>query len=158
VRWPKVTRAGSRNRAIVSTLDLPETFLQAAGLSIPSDMQGRSLVPLLRGNTPSDWRTSFYYHYYEHPAVHNVAKHYGIVTDRYKLFHFYEPGMNYWSLVDRLKDPREMTNLYDDPEYRQMVEQLHGELNRLRRQLRVPDRDAPESMTNQAGRVGGAAP
>lgn len=158
VRWPKVTRPGSRNRDIVSTLDLPETFLQAAGLPTPSDMQGRSLVPLLRGTTPSNWRTSFYYHYYEHPAVHNVAKHYGIVTDRYKLFHFYEPGMHYWSLVDRLKDPRELTNLYDDPAYLKTVEQLHGELNRLRRQLRVPDRDAPESLTNEAGRVGGAGP
>jgi arylsulfatase A-like enzyme len=154
VRWPGVARAGTRNRDMVSTLDLPETFLQAAGVSVPVDMQGLSLVPLLRGSTPKDWRTSFYYHYYEHPAVHNVAKHYGVVTSRYKLFHFYEPEMNYWELIDRQTDPREMKNVYDDPTYAKTREQLRGELNRLRTELRVPAEDAQESKTGANGRVG----
>jgi arylsulfatase A-like enzyme len=140
---------------MVSTLDLPETFLQAAGASVPADMQGRSLVPLLRGSTPKDWRTSFYYHYYEHPAVHNVAKHYGVVTSRYKLFHVYEPEMSYWEMIDRRTDPREMKNVYDDPAYAKTRERLHAELNRLRTELRVPAEDAPASKTGANGRVGG---
>jgi arylsulfatase A-like enzyme len=93
---------------MVSNLDFAETFLEAAGLSIPAEMQGRSLVPLLKGQTPSNWRKSFYYHYYEHPGPHNVARHYGVVTERYKLVHFYEPVFAYWELFDLEKDPQEL--------------------------------------------------
>jgi arylsulfatase A-like enzyme len=59
VRWPGVSRAGVRHKAMTSVIDFPETFLEAAGLPIPSDMQGRSLKPLLQGQAPRDWRTSF---------------------------------------------------------------------------------------------------
>ncbi len=146
VRWPGVTAAGSHSAALVSVLDFPETFLDAAGLPIPADMQGASLVPLLRGETPADWRTSFYYHYYEFPGVHNVRRHYGVVTDRYKLFHFYEPEMNYWTLIDRQSDPHELTNVYGQAGYEEAQEKLHAELARLRRELQVPADDPPASF------------
>jgi arylsulfatase A-like enzyme len=138
VRWPGVARPGARHRAMVSVLDFPETILDAAGIGIPSDMQGRSLKPLLEGRTPADWRTSFYYHYYEFPGSHRVRKHYGVVTDRYKLFHFYEPEMNYWTLIDRQSDPRELKNVYDDNGYADVRKTLHAELQRLRTELKVP--------------------
>jgi hypothetical protein len=109
-------------------------------------MQGASLVPLLRGETPADWRTSFYYHYYEFPGVHNVRRHYGVVTDRYKLFHFYEPEMNYWTLIDRQSDPHELTNVYGQAGYEEAQEKLHAELARLRRELQVPADDPPASF------------
>ncbi len=147
VRWPGVARAGSRHGAMASVLDFPETFLDAAGASIPADMQGRSLRPLLEGPTPSDWRTSFYYHYYEFPGAHSVRKHYGVVTERYKLFHFYEPEMNYWTLIDRERDPDELKNVYEDPEYADTRRQLHAELQRLRTELKVPAQDDPASVT-----------
>jgi arylsulfatase A-like enzyme len=149
VRWPGVTRAGSRHKAMVSVIDFPETFLEAAGAAIPSDMQGRSLRPLLQGRTPRDWRTSFYYHYYEFPGAHSVRKHYGVVTDRYKLFHFYEPEMNDWTLIDRQRDPNEMKNVYDDPGYADTRKQLHAELQRLRTELKVPAQDAPASISQK---------
>lgn len=141
IRWPGVAKAGIRNSALVSVIDLPETFLEAAGLPVPDDMQGRSLFPLLKGNTPEDWRTSFYYHYYEFPGAHSVRKHYGVVTDRYKLFHFYEPEMNYWTLIDRKNDPHELTNVYNEAEYAQVRTDLHEELKRLRSELKVPKED-----------------
>ena len=147
VRWPGVTKPGGRSPAMVSVLDFPETFLEAAGVPVPGDMQGRSLVPILRGRTPGDWRTSFYYHYYEFPGAHSVRKHYGVVTDRYKLFHFYEPETNYWTLIDRRQDPRELENVYDDQGYAKVREELAAELARLREELKVPDQDAPESLT-----------
>ena len=140
-RWPGITTPGTSNKAMVSILDFPETFLDAAGVPIPPDMQGRSLRPLLAGTTPADWRTSFYFHYYEYPGPHSVRKHYGVVTDRYKLFHFYEPEMNYWSLMDRETDPNEMKNVYDDPGYAATRQKLHAELERLRRELKVPASD-----------------
>jgi arylsulfatase A-like enzyme len=120
-------------------------------------MQGRSLVPLLRGESPSNWRKSFYYHYYEFPAVHSVNKHYGVVTDRYKLFHFYEPEMNYWTLIDRQSDPNEMKNVYANPAYADTVKELHAELVRLRTELKVPAEDAPESKSGRGkGKKGNA--
>jgi arylsulfatase A-like enzyme len=146
VRWPGVTRPGTSNAALVSVLDFPETFLEAAGVPVPADMQGRSLKPLLQGRTPSDWRTSFYYHYYEYPGPHSVRKHYGVVTDRYKLFYFYEPEMNYWTLIDRERDPHELKNVYDEPGYAGTRRQLHAELQRLRTELKVPAEDPPASM------------
>jgi arylsulfatase A-like enzyme len=141
IRWPGVTRPGTRSNALVSILDLPETFLAAAGQPIPADMQGRSLVPVLQGQIPADWRKSFYYHYYEFPGAHSVRRHYGVVTDRYKLFHFYEPDMNYWTLIDREKDPLELKNVYDDASYAATRRTLHAELARLRTELKVPAKD-----------------
>jgi arylsulfatase A-like enzyme len=124
---------------------VPETFLEAAGLPVPADMQGRSLLPLFAGQTPADWRKSFYYHYYEFPGPHSVRKHYGVVTDRYKLFHFYEPEVNYWTLIDRQSDPNEMRNVYDDPAHAAARAELYTELTRLRSELQVPEQDPPES-------------
>ncbi|MEQ1853023.1 MAG: sulfatase [Chthoniobacteraceae bacterium] len=149
VRWPGVTKPGTSSKSLVSILDFPETFLDAAGVPVPADMQGRSLRPVLAGQTPADWRKSFYYHYYEFPGPHSVRKHYGVVTDRYKLFHFYEPEMNYWTLMDREKDPQELKNVYDDPSYAETRKTLHAELERLRTELKVPAQDP-------AGTGGGA--
>lgn len=147
VRWPGVTKPGSKSAAMVSVLDFPETFLEAAGVPVPADMQGRSLVPILRGKTPKDWRTSFYFHYYEFPGAHGVRKHYGVVTDRYKLFHFYEPDMNYWTLIDREKDPNELKNVYGEKNYAKVQKELHEELTRLRAELKAPTKDGPDSIT-----------
>jgi len=141
VRWPHVTKPGSVNKDMVSNLDFAETFLEAAGVPIPKEMQGRSLVPVLKGQTPADWRKSFYYHYYEHPAVHNVPRHYGVVTDRYKLVHFYEPEFDYWEMFDLQTDQQEMRSVYGLPEYAEATKDLQTELQRLRQQLKVPSPD-----------------
>lgn len=146
IRWPGVARPGSRNRALVSNLDFAETFLEAAGLPAPAEMHGRSLVPLLKGHMPSDWRRSFYYHYYEYPGPHSVRRHYGVVTDRYKLVYFYEPEMNYWELFDLRKDPAELRSIYGQAQYAETQRQLQAELARLRLQLKVPDPDPPEAL------------
>ncbi len=158
IRWPGITRPGSINKDMVSNLDFAETFLEAAGVSIPREMQGRSLVPLLKGQTPNAWRKSFYYHYYEHPAVHNVARHYGVVTDHYKLVYFYEPGFNYWELFDLQKDPNELRSVYDSPEYAETTKDLKAELLRLREELKVPSPDPPYTYPEPAsGAKKGAA-
>ncbi|HJZ55582.1 MAG TPA: sulfatase [Gemmataceae bacterium] len=145
VRWPGVKKGGSKNGNIVSNLDLAPTFLEAAGVPVPQEVQGRSLVPLLKGQVPADWRKSFYYHYYEYPGPHSVHRHYGVVTDRYKLVHFYEPGVDYWELFDLQKDPKELTSVYEKPEYAEVKKELTDELARLRKELKVPDPDPPET-------------
>jgi len=139
VRWPGNTKPGGVSRALVSNLDFAETFLDLAGVPIPDRMQGRSLAPVLRGQTPADWRSSFYYQYFEYPAPHRVAPHYGVVTDRYKLVHFTGGGAaDYWELFDLQKDPSELRSVLDDPAYRDTRATLEKELTRLRAELKVP--------------------
>jgi arylsulfatase A-like enzyme len=146
VRWPGVVKPGTVNGDIVSNLDYAETILDAAGVAPPAEMQGRSFVPVLKGQTPADWRKGFYYHYYEHPAEHNVARHYGVITDRYKLVYFYEPTLNYWELFDLKSDPHELKSVYDDPAYKDIQKDLHQQLDQLRTELKLPAQDPPESM------------
>ena len=130
VKWPNVTKPGSVNENLVQNLDYAETFLEAAGAPIPDDMQGRSLVPLLKGETVKDWRKSIYYHYYAYPSVHMVPRHNGVRDDRYKLMQIYE--FDEWEFYDLKKDPDEKTNLYEDPKYAKQVSVLKTELERLR--------------------------
>lgn len=130
VRWPAVIQPGSVNNQMVQNLDFAQTFLQAAGIEAPADMQGESLIPLLQGETEG-FRKAVYYHYYEYPSVHMVKRHYGIVTEDFKLAHFYY-DVDEWELYDRKKDPQEMTNVYDDPAYVEVVNELKNKLAELR--------------------------
>ncbi|MFH1266724.1 MAG: sulfatase/phosphatase domain-containing protein, partial [Planctomycetota bacterium] len=141
VRWPGVTEPGSENRELVQNLDFAETFLDMAGAPVPADMQGRSLVPLLKGQTPDDWRKSVYYHYYEFPGWHDVRRHYGVRTDRHKLIHYYTIGE--WELFDLAKDPDELRSVYDDPEYAEVVTELKAELVRLRKECKADEFQEP---------------
>ena len=111
VKWPGVTKAGSRSKQMVQNLDYAQTFLQMAGANIPANMQGKSLVPILKNGRAENWRDSIYYHYYEYPSVHMIPRHYGIRTERYKLIHFYQFG-NEWEMYDLEEDPDELTNIY----------------------------------------------
>ena len=138
MRWPGVVKPGSSTDVPVITTDFYPTFLEAAGLPVPAEMQGRSLIPLLKGETPADWRKSFYYQYYEYPAPHHVRPHYGVVTDRYKLVRFESPDVNEWELFDREQDPLELRNVYSDPASAGVVKDLKTELDRLRAELQVP--------------------
>jgi arylsulfatase A-like enzyme len=149
VRWPGVAQPGSVSKQLVSNLDLAETFLEAAGAPIPARMQGRSLLPLLKGATPADWRTAFYYHYYEYPGEHLVRPHYGIITDRYTLAHFYWPDVDYWELFDREKDPGETRSVFGDPAYAQVQTCLLQEVLRQRTVLKEPEMDDPKAFGRQ---------
>ncbi len=137
-RWPGVTRPGSVNTDIVSNVDFAETFLDMAGADIPGDMQGRSLVPVLKGKTPADWRKTFYYQYYE-SGGHGVPAHYGVATARYKLMHFHEPKINEWELYDLKVDPNEMKSVHGNPGYSRITAGLESEITRLREELEVRD-------------------
>ena len=137
VRWPGVVEEGSESTALVQNLDIAQTFLDAAGVKGPGSMQGRSLVPLMKGNTPQNEREALYYHYYEYPAVHSVMRHEGIRTDRYKLIHHY--WVDQWSLFDLKTDPRELHNVYGHPDYAQVTERLKQRLRTLKDRYEVPE-------------------
>jgi len=130
VRWPGKIEPGSVSNQMVMNLDFPSLFLDVAGAPIPEDLQGRSFRSILEGNTPEDWRQSVYYHYYEFPGAHSVARHFGVRTDRYKLIHFYDLGE--WELYDLQDDPHELRSVYTDPKYATVRQEMEAELQRLR--------------------------
>jgi arylsulfatase A-like enzyme len=136
IRYPGEIPAGSISSELVLNLDFPSTFLDYAGAKIPKDMQGQSLRPLLTGSSPPDWREAIYYHYYEYPhGWHDVKRHYGVRTEQYKLIHFYN-DIDEWELFDLQKDPSEMNNIYDHPDYIEIVEELKVKLKELQRQYK----------------------
>jgi arylsulfatase A-like enzyme len=132
VRWPGKVKAGSVSSDMAMNLDFAETFLEIAGIDVPADMQGRSLVSVLAGKTPADWRKSVYYHYYEFPQPHHVHPHLGIRTERHKLIHFYT--IDEWELFDLEKDPQELKSVYNDPAQAELVKDLKKQLEALQQQ------------------------
>ncbi|XOV94624.1 MAG: sulfatase [Bacteroidota bacterium] len=130
VRYPKEIKAGTKIEELVQNLDLAPTFLDYAGVEIPEDMQGESFRKLVSGET-NEFRDAVYYTYYEYPSVHMVKRHYGVADKRYKLMHFYY-DIDQWELYDLEKDPDEMTNVYNDPEYASVREGMHQKLTDLR--------------------------
>jgi arylsulfatase A-like enzyme len=141
VRWPKVIKAGSKNYDLVQNLDYAQTALDICGVKAPKDMQGESIVPLLRGKKPDDWRKSLYYHYYEFPGAHSVRRHYGVRTDKHKLIYFY--NLDAWELYDLGKDPNELNNVYGKPKFASLEKELKTELDRLRELYQVPEDTRP---------------
>ena len=129
ISWPGVIKPGSRNTDLVQNLDYAQTFLEMAGAKTPSDMQGTSLVPLLKGNKPNDWRKSIYYHYYEYPSYHQVPRHNGIRTERYKLIRF--PDTEAVEFYDLQEDPAEMYNRAAEPAYKKQIATTQKQLDTL---------------------------
>jgi arylsulfatase A-like enzyme len=131
-------QAGSTPSQFVANIDLAPTFLDLAGLPIPETMQGRSFAPLLRGESPADWRKSVYYRYYHDPGDHNTAAHYGVRTATHKLIHYWRKDA--YEMYDLSKDPTEQKNLlYDgakDPAVAAKFQELKDELARLQKEYK----------------------
>ncbi len=163
VRWPGVTAPGSVNRALVMNLDFAQTFLEIGGAPAPSTMQGRSLVPLLRGDSVP-WRDAIYYQYFAYPDWHMVHRQYGVRTHRYKLIHYYELGE--WELFDLDRDPNELYSVHADPQYAAVVADLEQRLAQLRAEYDVPAEDpvphtpfdAPAGLRRPPAERAGAPP
>jgi arylsulfatase A-like enzyme len=146
VRWPAGIKPGARSDAIALNVDFAPTFLEVAGLPLPADLQGRSLLPLLRGRRPSAWRTSMYYRYYHDPGDHNTRAHYGVRTRTHKLIYFWKKDQ--WELFDLVNDPYELHNLYGESGQDALTAALKAELARLKRELRDDDQLAGDQLPN----------
>ena len=140
IRYPKMIKAGSTSKAICMNVDFGPTFLDLAGIEVPSEMQGRSFRKVLekKGRIPAGWREAAYYHYYEYPAEHSVKRHYGIRTSDCKLIHFYN-DIDQWEMYDMKADPQEMRNVYDDPAYADKRAQMHRILEQVQQEYEDTD-------------------
>jgi arylsulfatase A-like enzyme len=130
VKYPKLIKEGSVNEDIISNIDFAPTLLDLANISSTQNMQGKSFLPLLNGTTPANWQQKMYYHYYEFPYWHHVQPHYGIRTQKYTLAHFYY-NIDVWELYDLEKDPYQMNNIINNPEYTDIVINLKTQLKEL---------------------------
>ncbi|APY09633.1 sulfatase [Winogradskyella sp. J14-2] len=130
VRYPKVVKAESVNDDIITNIDFAPTLLDLANIDTDQKMQGESFKSILEGQTPKDWEQAMYYHYYEFPYWHHVQPHYGIRTQKYTLAHFYY-NIDVWELYDLEKDPNQMNNVINDPQYAIVLSQLKSKLKEL---------------------------
>ncbi|HEV2498113.1 MAG TPA: sulfatase [Terriglobia bacterium] len=134
IRYPNLVKAGSVCSEMALNTDIAPTILDLAGLQIPEWMQGRSLVPFLKGDPPAVWRKDWLYEYYEYPWGNRVRPHRGIRTDRYKLIHYYlEPEQ--FELYDLQEDPGELHNLYGTPSAAELVPRLRHRIEELRKEM-----------------------
>jgi arylsulfatase A-like enzyme len=155
VRYPGRVKAGSVNVDLVANVDFAPTIADLAGLSIPEEMQGESLVPLLEGRTPEDWRQAIYYRYWQHLLHRDVTAHYGIRTKTHKLIYFYGQPLGMtdypavkpcWELYDLVDDPAEMHSIYHDPDQQDLVRELKGALLSLKELYGDTDDRYPEMV------------
>ncbi len=131
MKFPKVIKPGTEITALTQNLDFAETFLDFAGAPIPSNMQGKSLKPLMTNTIKEDdFRDAIYYHYYDFPAFHMVKKMYGVRTKRYKLIHVYD-DIDEWELYDLQEDPDEVNNLINDRKFDDIESKLREKLKEL---------------------------
>jgi len=126
MRYPGVIKPGTVSEEMVMNLDIAPTMLDAAGIAIPKDVQGKSMLPVLK-NKKAKGRDVLYYHYYEN-GEHAVSPHFGVRTKRYKLVRFYK-RVKGWELYDLQKDPQEMKNLYGEKGYDKITAQMKQTLN-----------------------------
>ena len=152
IRWPGVIKPGEsgirKSQAMIQNIDYAPTFLDVCGAPIPDEMQGRSIVPVLKaqGEAPDDWRDAIYY-LYSGEWTHTVARHDGVRTDRYKLMRL--PDTDEWMLFDLEKDPQEMTNVAAHKDYQKVMEKMKGLYSELREQYEVNPSTYPQQRWSQ---------
>ncbi|MCU0458226.1 MAG: sulfatase [Bacteroidales bacterium] len=136
IRFPKHIEPGTINNDLLLNIDYAPTLLDAAGIPIPGNIQGKSFLPLLKEKNHSPFRDAVYYHYYEYPFWHHVQPHYGIRTGRYKLIHFYY-NIDEWEFYDLVTDPGELHNLYGIQAYDSIIEAMKIRLDNLKKETKM---------------------
>jgi arylsulfatase A-like enzyme len=134
IRYPKVFKAGTKVNEMILNLDFAPTILELAGLGIPNEMQGKSLVTLAQ-NKESNWRKDWLYEYFDYPGAEEVRPHRGIRTTRYKYIHYFDAPEEY-EFYDLQNDPGELNNLYGSPIHAGIQQQLAARLEDLRRETK----------------------
>lgn len=153
IRYPKLFELGKVVDELVINADFAPTILDIAGETIPNDMQGKSIIPLLISDVEKNWRDAVYYRYWQHIKHRDVAAHYGIRTKDSKLIFYYglplgmtefEATAPEWEFFDLLKDPHEMNNIYNDETSKKAIEKLKKKMKSLKKEFGDEDSNFPE--------------
>ena len=135
IRTPNGT-PGTVSDAMVLNIDLAPTILGLAGIQVPEAVQGRSLQPLLVGESSPDWRTAYFYEYFEEQPFPTPTV-FAARTDAAKLIRY--PGHDDWTeLYDLQRDPHEMKNLVGDPASADLLRRMQLEFDRLAQEIKLP--------------------
>ena len=129
IRYPEWIKPGLEVDEVVANIDIAPTLLEIAGTAVPPEMDGKSFLPLIRGESVS-WRKHILYEYYWENNYPYTPTTFAVLTDRYKYIHYY----GIWDideLYHRNNDPAEINNLIHDPKYAEVVNQLKDELTTL---------------------------
>lgn len=132
-------RQGARTRDFALSIDIAPTILDLAGVDIPAAMQGRSLEPVVRGETPDDWRTEFYYEHHFEPRPSwrmSIPQSEGIRTSRWKYIRYIDSDPLFEELYDLTVDAEETTNLAAEPAHAERIQELRRSLAAMRRAAR----------------------
>ena len=148
MRWPKGIKPGTRVTKLTQNIDFAPTFLELAGITAPDEIEGSSLVPFMNGDIPGNWRDAIYYHYYEE-GEHNVPRHEGVRSERFKLIHYY--GTGDWELFDLQHDPLEMKSVYSEAAYSDVRAVMEKHLSALRIQYNAPPLNSTTPSAKQKG-------
>jgi N-acetylglucosamine-6-sulfatase len=137
IRWPSVIKPGMKPEALIQNIDYAATFLEMAGIPAPPELQGESLVPVLKtGKTPQNFRKAIYYRY-SGEQTHNVAPHDGVRTERHKLIYF--PSTKEWNLFDLKRDPSELRSVHSEASYAQTLAELKALYTKLKAEYKAPE-------------------
>ena len=134
MRYPKIIKPGTVRDEFALNIDLAPTLLSLAGTPVPGSIQGRSLVPLLKGER-TKWRNSFLIEYYSDKVFPRIVQmgYKAVRNERWKYIHYLElEGMD--ELYDLKTDPYEMKNLINEPGAKKALQQMKQELERLLRE------------------------
>ncbi|WDR05186.1 sulfatase [Devosia rhodophyticola] len=141
IRYPEVIKAGTTSQNIATNVDFAPTFLDYAGVRVPSYMQGRTMRPVLEASAGVEWENLAYHRYWMHKDnIHNAFAHYGVRNERYKLIYWYNDPLDQlgatpgdeppeWELFDCQEDPFELNNLAADPGHREIFKSMVGLLD-----------------------------
>ncbi|MCB0851544.1 MAG: sulfatase [Bacteroidetes bacterium] len=158
IRYPAWIAPGGRNQDMITNVDFAPTILEMAGVDIPEEVQGRSFLRNIKGETPDDWPQAMYYHYWQHLLHRDVTANYGIRTKNRKLIFYYGlalglteygPTPPEWEMFDLEKDPMEMNNIYHDPAYQDEIKELKNQLIELQKKYDDRGEQYPELMEVQ---------
>ena len=166
VHYPKMIKEGKTTDLLINNTDYAPTMIELAGGKTPEYMQGKSFLNTLKGKSENNWRTATYYRYWMHMIHHAVPAHFGVRTKDYKLIFYY--GSHYltekdfknqywiknklghdvqtpatWEFYDLRNDPKELHNRYNDPAFKEIIEELKKELKRQREELNETDNKYP---------------
>jgi arylsulfatase A-like enzyme len=134
-------RRGKTTDAMALNVDVAPTLLELAGVAVPKDVQGRGLVPLLRGREPADRRTDFFYeHLFERK---NIPKSEGVRTGRFTYVPWFEENPVVEELYDHVADFDQVTNRIADPKFSEARDRLRERTTELRDAYGGPYRPNP---------------